>query len=266
MEKKQIKVSNRMLFTWFILAGFIFLFAPQNLTNKFQFAFARIFHWPLSIGRSIALSAHTQQSPTDIVSRNRYNKLRNQLANATQWLHQERQKVEKLSGLRSRSVWKGVNFVLADVITFLDRPNNKLIINRGENDGLAKGQFVLGDYGIIGTISDVDPRIAQVRLVTNPGSKIAVRIAELNVGAIMQGSGNNAAKVQLLSRKHKIKIGDVVCARKKPGFLDIPMIVGTVVQCEEDNENPLLWDITVKPACDIEKLNSVAVVVMNPQE
>ena len=255
-----------MLFTWLMLAGFIFLFAPRNLTNKFQFAFARIFHWPLSIGRNISLSAHTQQSLTGVVSRSRYNKLRNQLANITQWLHQERKNVEKLSGLRNRSVWKGVDFVLADVITFLDRPNNKLIINRGENDGLTTGQFVLGDNGVIGTISDVDYRMAQVRLVTDPGSKIAVMIAELDVGAIMQGNGNNAAKVRLLSRKHKIKIGDVVYARKKPGFLDIPMIAGTVVQCKEDNKNPLLWDITVGPACDLEKLNNVAVIVMNPQE
>ena len=262
---KQIKVSNRVLFTWFILAGFIFLFAPQKLTNKFQFAFARIFRWPLSTGRSISLSAHTQQSLTDVVSRSKYNKLRNHLANVTQWLHQERQKVEKLSGLRDRPVWKGVNFVSADIITLSDR-SNKLIINRGENDGLSKGQFVLGDNSIIGIISDVNPRTAQVKLVTDTASKIAIRIADLNVGAIMQGNGNNSAKVQLLSRKHKIKIGDIVCARKKPGFLDTPMIVGTVAQCKEDDENPLLWDITVKSACDIEKLNSVAVVIMNPQE
>ncbi len=265
MAKRQIKVSNRMLFTWFMLAGFIFLFAPQKLTNKFQFAFARIFRWPLSTGRSISLSAHTQQSLTDVVSRSKYNKLRNHLANVTQWLHQERQKVEKLSGLRDRSVWKGANFVSADIITFSDG-SNKLIINRGENDGLSKGQFVLGDNSIIGTISDVDHRTARVKLVTDPGSKITVRIAELNINRLMQGNGNNSAKIQLLSRKHKIKIGDLVYARKKPGFLDIPMIVGIVIQCEEDNENPLLWDITVKPACDIEKLNSVAVVVMNPQE
>ena len=264
MMNKQIKVSNRVLFTWFMLAGFIFLFTPQKLTNKFQFAFTRIFRWPLSIGRSISLSTHAQQSLTDVVNRSKYNKLRNHLANVTQWLHQERQKVEKLSGLRDRAVWKGVNFVLADVITFSDGPNDKLIINRGESDGLAKGQFVLGDYSIIGTISDVNPRTVQVKLVTGPGSKIAIRIAELNVGAILQGNGTSSAKVRWLSRKHKIKIGDVVCARKKPGFLDIPMIIGTVVQCREDNENPLLWDITVKPACDIEKLNSVAVIVMNP--
>ncbi|MBA7702059.1 hypothetical protein ES703_110812 [subsurface metagenome] len=130
MAKKQIKVSNRMLFTWFMLAGFIFLFAPQNLTNKFQFAFARIFRWPLSIGRSVSLSAYTQQSLADVVSRSKYNKLRNHLANVTQWLHQERQKVEKLSGLRDRPVWKGVNFVSADIITLSDR-SNKFIINHG---------------------------------------------------------------------------------------------------------------------------------------
>ena len=266
MAKKQVRVSERMLLTWFMLAGFILLFAPQSLTNKFQFAFARIFRRPLSIGRSFTLSAHTHQPLTDVVNRREYNRLRNQLANTTEWLAQERQKVERLSGIRNRAVWKGVNFVLADVITASDRSHNRLIINRGENDGLANGQFVLGNYSIIGTISDVDSRTAQVRLVTDPTAKTAIKITELNVTTIMQGNGNNSAKVQLLSRKHKIKIGYVVFAQKKPGFLGTPMIIGTVTQYKTDDENPLLWDITVKPACDIERLNNVAVIVMNPQK
>jgi len=266
MAKKQVRVSERMLLTWFMLAGFILLFAPQSLTNKFQFAFARIFRRPLSIGRSFTLSAHTHQPLTDVVNRREYNRLRNQLANTTEWLAQERQKVERLSGIRNRAVWKGVNFVLADVITASDRLHSRLIINRGENDGLANGQFVLGNYSIIGTISDVDSRTAQVRLVTDPTAKTAIKIVELNVTTIMQGNGNNSAKVQLLSRKHKIKIGNVVFAQKKPGFLGTPMIIGTVTQYKTDDENPLLWDITVKPACDIERLNNVAVIVMNPQK
>ena len=32
-----------------------------------------------------------------------------------------------------------------------------------------------------------------------------------------------------------------------------------------DNKNPSLWDITVKPGCDITKLSNVAVIIMNPQ-
>jgi len=70
----------------------------------------------------------------------------------------------------------------------------------------------------------------------------------------------------MLPTKYKIRIGYVVYAQKRPRFLDTPTITGTVAQCERDGENPLLWDITVKPACDIEKLNNVAVIIMNPQE
>ena len=258
-----------MLFTWFMLAGFILLFAPQNLTNKFQFAFARLFRWPLSIGRNISLSASRltasgQQPLTDGLGRSEYNKLQNHIANLTEWLIQEHRKVEKLSGLRNRTVLKGAKFVLADVITTsIDGLHNELIINRGENDGLAKDQFVLGDNSIIGTISDISSRTAQVKLITDHTSKIAVKIA--GADRLMQGSGNNSAKVQLLLIKHKVKTGDVVYAGKKPGLLDIPMIAGTVTKCRRDDENPSLWDITVKPACDIERLNDVAVLIMNPQ-
>jgi len=267
MAKKQSKGCERKLLTWFMLGGVILLFAPRNLTSKFQLTFAYIFHRPLSIGRSLVLSAHARQSSTDRVSRSKYNQLRNHLANVIQWLHQERRKVDELSGLRNRTALEGSNFVLADVITAsISSSYDKLVINRGISDGLAKGQFVLSDYSIIGTISDVDSHTAQVKLVTDPTSKIPVKIAETDTAAIMQGSGNNCAKVELLSRKHNIKIGDVVCAQKKPGLLGVPIIVGTVTQCKAGDKNPLLWDIRIKPACDVRTLNRVAVIVTNKQE
>lgn len=222
------------------------------------------------MGRNVSLStsrltASRQQPTTEFVSRSKYNKLQNHLANVTEWLAQERQKVEKLSGMRDRPVWKGVNFVLADVITASDRTQNWLIINRGKNDGLAKGQFVLGSYSIIGTISDVDSRMARVKLVTDPTSKIEIRMAESNIKRIMQGAGNNSAKIWLLSKEHRVKTGDRVFARKTPGLLDGALIIGKVTGCKTDEENPLLWDITVEPSCNAEALENVAVIIMNPQ-
>ena len=274
MARRQIKIwvskqnknrlestSEGMLFTWFMLAGLIFFFAPQNLTSKFQFAFANIFRWPLSIGRTITLSARTQPQPVDVVSRRKYDQLQNYLANLTEELNQERQKAEELSGLRNRRPLEGAGLVFADVIT---ASNEGFIINRGQDDGLRKGQFVLGDNSIIGTISDVAPRTARVELITENTSNMAVDIDGLKT--VIRGDGRNSAKVQLVSVKHKIKIGDNVYACKKPGFLDTPMIIGTVAQCKMADENPLLWDITVKPACDIQKLTEAAVIIMNPQK
>jgi len=258
--------SRRMLFIWLMLAGFIFLFSPQNLTNKLQFAFARIFHWPLSIGRSISLSAQLQQPHTDVVSRRKYNQLQNHLANIIAQRDQAYQEIKKISGLRKRLPLEDAKIVIAYIITAsIDATRSEFIINRGKNYDLAIGQFVLGDNSIIGTIFEVDVFQAKVRLFTDPRSKIAVKIAGLNIERIMQGNGNDSARIQLVRTNRKIKIGDKVQACKKPGFLDVPMIMGTVTQCEKDDENPLLWDITVKPACNIEELKDVAVIIMNSQ-
>ena len=35
-------------------------------------------------------------------------------------------------------------------------------------------------------------------------------------------------------------------------------------QCKRDVKNAALWDITVRPVCDVTVLSSVAVIVMNP--
>jgi cell shape-determining protein MreC len=181
-------------------------------------------------------------------------------------LTEERQKVKKLSGIHDRRPLEGANLMFADVITgSINSSRDELIINRGEYDGLKKDQFVLGDNSIIGTISDLSPRTAKVRLTTSPTSRIPVRIAGVDTDRMMQGASGDSAKILMLPIKHKVKVGNIVSACKKPGFLAAPMIVGTVAQRKKDDENPLLWDITVTPACEIEKLSDVAVIIMNPQ-
>ena len=251
-----------MLFTWFTLAGFIFLFSPGNLTNKFQFAFHRIFRWPLSIGRNISLSAGTRQPLGDVVSRDDYERLQNHLANIIQQRNDAHQMVQKLTKMRIIPGWERIGFVPADVITVsINELRSELIINRGLYDGLTKEQFVLADNSVIGTVSDVDARSARINLFTDPTSNIGVKIGNSN--CLMQGSGGNLAKVKMV--KHKVKVGSEVMAGKKPGFLDIPMIIGKVARCEH-NAEPLLWDITVEPVCNIQKAENVVVIVMNPPD
>ena len=252
-----------MLFTWFMLTGFIFLFAPQNVTSKFQLAFVHVFRWPLTIGGNLVMTAQTQQPLAGAVSRSETQYL-NYIANLEETLAEERKKFKKLSGLYNTHVWEGTDFALADVIDRVEGPRNELIINCRKTDGLAKGQFVLGDECIIGRISDVFPQIskAKVELVTDPNSGIAVKVAEFK--NIMKGSGNNSAKIEMV--KNEVKAGVNVIALKKPGFLDAPMIVGKVSECNRNQKNPSLWDITVVPACDIEQLEDVAVIIMSPQK
>lgn len=246
-----------------MLGGFIFLFAPDRLTNKFQLTFAHLFSWPLSIGRGISLATRARII-TDVVPRREFEQLNSHLANVTQQRDQEHQKVEQLSGLRQRPDWQRMKFVLADIITISDGTPSVLTINRGQEDGLAKDQFVLADNSIIARVSAVSSRTAQVRLFTDPASKIPVTIAKLGVKRVMQGAGDDTGRILNLQIEHKIKKGDEVFAFKQPGFLDVPMIIGRVTQCKRDEQNPMVWDVTVEPVCDIKELTTVAVIVSNP--
>lgn len=260
-------LSRPMLFTWFMLAALILLFSPQSLTNDLQLAFSRIFRWPLTIGQNISLYTRTFR-PTPGTKFDKKSQYENYIANLEQQLRLKNEEVERLAKLRDRfHALESAGLIVADIVRFsINGERCEITINRGKDDALAKDQFVLGDNSIIGTVSDVSPRMARVRLFTDPASKIAVRIGNLKIDRVMQGAGNNMAKIRLLPTKYKVKVADLVFAQKKPGFLDAPMVIGSVAQCKRDDRNPSVWDITVKPVSEIDKLNSVTGIIMNPKK
>ena len=267
MARKRIRISRRMLFAWFMLAGFILLFSPLSITSRFQFAFARFFHRPLSAGRQMPLSARTELPLKDDFSR-KESQYQNYIANLEGGAAPERPDDSAVVGLSDKITrgLEGAKLVPADVIVAsASGLRSELVINRGKDDGVCKDMFVIGDNSVIGTISDLYARTAKVRLFSDSSSVVQVNIPDVEINMLMQGSGNNTAKIKMVPVKHQIKIGSPVMLRKKPGVLDSAMIVGEVQQCKRDNKNPALWDITVKPSCDITKLNNVAVIVMNPQ-
>ena len=245
-----------------MLGGFILLFSPLGITSKFQFAFARLFRWPLHAGRQMPLSAKTELPLKDDAEK-KESQYQNYIANLEAELLQKNLTIQQLSGLRTRlRDLEGAKLVPADIIT---SSVTGLLINRGKDDGLTNGMFVIGNNSVIGTISDMSTRTAKVRLFTDTASTVQVNIPNVEINMLMQGTGNNSAKIKMVSVKHQIKIGEPVMLRKKPGYLDSAMVIGEVQECKRDNKNPSLWDITVKPSCDIAKINNVAVIIMNPQ-
>jgi hypothetical protein len=91
-----------------------------------------------------------------------------------------------------------------------------------------------------------------------------VKIAGLNVKRVMQGSAGGAARILNLQMEHKVKKCDEILAQKEPGFLDTPMKIGRIALCKRDEQNPMVWDVTVEPVCDIKELKTVAVIVSSP--
>lgn len=257
MARKKVKVSGRMLFTWFMLAGFILLFIPDKITSRLQLSFAYIFRFPLRIGYSISLSAPTQDFKRDFVSRNEYSKLHTHLMNVVEDCNEAYQKIEQLAGYRKLKPLEGADFVLANVC---DVSDGKLVIDRGQNDGVSLGQFVLCYNSIIGTVSQLSPGTAEIELFTGPSAKMQVQVADEQ--AILNGTGDDRAEIRFIPKTKTIKTGDSVFASKKPGFLNGTMLLGKVTSCTIDDDNPFFWDIKVEPVCNLKRVTDVAVIVI----
>ncbi|OHB68643.1 MAG: hypothetical protein A2Y77_15740 [Planctomycetes bacterium RBG_13_62_9] len=269
MMHKRNGVSRRMVFIWCLLGGLICLFAPAGWTGRLQLAYARVFSWPLSAGRHLSLATagmpalHATHSATDETWTVERQALKNYIANLEAQTAEAQMEIDELSRISAEPQWKRMAFLRADT-----RPSpipDTLLINRGENDRVAVGQYVLGNMSIIGTISHVSARSATVRLITDENSAIPATIGESKLAGIVEGRARGLARIPLIPATHPVRRGDKVYAKKMPGVLDAPVVMATVTQCGPDPENPLLLNITVQPACDIATLTRVAVILSAPR-
>ena len=263
MARKRTKVSKATLLTCLVLIGVILLLLPQDTTNKLNFAFIRLFGFCLNIGAtSPGYSAADIHSGSQFVDRQTHNKLWIAYANLQVDFFQEHEQLEKLAGLRIALPSPGTNLVPGQVTS---RKEHEIFINRGSSDGLAKGQYVLGYNSIIGVVAEVSSNLASVRLITSPASEIPVRVAldedNIYIHPIMTGAGTNRARMKV-KQTFKVKQDYRVYAAQKTGFLDTPRIIGKISKCVIDENNPVMWDITVEPAYDLNNITDVTVIVI----
>ncbi|PKL47440.1 MAG: hypothetical protein CVV39_05735 [Planctomycetes bacterium HGW-Planctomycetes-1] len=265
MARTRFKPSKLTLFIGLFLFGCVLLLLPQTLTSKLNFAFIDIFGFFLNMGSSAAYYHQPPSTSPDFVSRHEYNRLWVAYTNQQAELQEYKRQIEELGKVRLTEPDPLAGLVLAKVV---NRKDNQFIINRGSNDGLKNGQYVLGDNAVIGVIEQASADISSVRLITSSTCKIPIRISAPQIGTYfngtMQGDDKNGAIILNMPQKYKIKAGSNVYAAEKAGFLLSPRIIGRISRCVIGETNPVIWDITVETAYNLNNITDVAVIVINP--
>lgn len=264
MAAKHSKVSRRMLFTWLTLGGLILFLAPSPWTSNFQLAFARMFNWPLTVGRSIELRVGTRELPAGAghVQRSEYDQIRNHCVNLEAQLAHHQQRIDELTGLPNRAFMGDARLVEGLVLSgSVDAVNGEIPIYTG--GGVRRGQYVLADNSVIGVISDVSSVGERVQLLTSPRSNVPVQIG--GVKCLLQGCGNNLARIFMM--KQRVAPGTEVFAAPQAGVLNMPIVAGRVVRCERNVKSAVVWDVVVEPAFNMDRLNdrldNVSVIVLD---
>ena len=241
------------------------LILPHQITKNLNSFFIELFSPIIRLRIDIPERFLGADNPGDQwVSRQEYNRLWAAYKNLYADLLEEHERLESMAQYRSYLPKSGAGLVAAKTIR--KEQGHFLLISRGALDGVRPGQYVMADGVVIGTISEVSTATARVTLVINNSHNLEVRIMRNQkddyIRANIKGDGIDSFKIPLVSRQFDVKPGDAVYASPNPQHLDTPRIVGEVVSVVPDKDNPLLWDITAIQPIDYDKINEVAVVVM----
>ena len=180
-----------------------------------------------------------------------------------QQLLQERTEVERLHKLLAFSQASPQRaYVGARVIGVQLAPSGLqfLIIDRGEEDGVARDRPVVTADGVVGRVHTATAHTAEVLVVTDRNSSIAVRVDRTRARANVRGLGKpGACKLDFALRSDDVVEGDLLITSGTDAVFPRGVPVGKVGPLKKVG-NGLFLEAAVVPAVDVTRLEEVLVV------
>lgn len=268
MAARKFHLSNASLLTSFFIFAVVLQFVPNKYTSPVNNMFFDLFNPLLKLGRDVQMDVvRLRPGQEDAVSRADYEKLWKVYKNTHAQLLKLHGDYEQLAKIRTALPRFFSGLVQANVTSTPSSFSHEIIINKGSDAYVQTGQYVLSaqQNSVIGVVRETAEQMARVRLLTDANQGIEVRIrregSDKDIGAMMFGTGKIVCKINMIEREKDVRPGDTVFAAPQPGKLDIPIVIGEVIDVQADELHPLLWDIAVQPVEDMSRLDAVAVIV-----
>ena len=171
---------------------------------------------------------------------------------------------ERMRSLLSFKKAKARNMVAAEVTGKDASPwYRTLIIDKGTDDGVAKGQPVVVPDGIVGQVIEASSRYAKVLLVTDRNSSVDVLVQATRARGILKGGGVGQCEFAYANRNNTITKGQRIVSSGLDGVFPKGFFVGTVSQVNK-GVSGIFQEVVVTPSVTFERLEEV-LVVMTPK-
>lgn len=93
----------------------------------------------------------------------------------------------------------------------LDPLRHRVVLNKGQVDGVFKGQAVLDTHGIFGQITQVGHYTSEAIMITDPEHAIPIRVNRTGLRSIAEGTGStDNLNLPFLTGDADIKVGDLL--------------------------------------------------------
>ena len=111
-----------------------------------------------------------------------------------------------------------------------DSLERSILIDRGTSSGVKEGDAVIAAGGLVGEVVAATPLDAQVRLITDSESGVAVLVQRTRVNGHRAGDHRWAARTRLRQKSQAPVVGDVLITSGLGGVYPKGIVVGEVTQ------------------------------------
>lgn len=132
-----------------------------------------------------------------------------------------------------------------------------VLIDAGDDRGVAKGMAVANERGLVGRVIAVGRRSARVLLLTDLNSQIPAIVDRSRDAAILEGTNDGLPTLHFLPLSPAFRVGDRVLTSGRGGVLPPGLPIGVISRIDGK-------DVVVTPFVDWDRLDYVAVLAYRP--
>jgi rod shape-determining protein MreC len=140
----------------------------------------------------------------------------------------------------------------------------RLIINKGRQQGVQLNEPVVDGAGILGQVAHIGPWSSEVILITDPEHAIPVQVARNGLRTIAVGSGNaDELLLPYLAANSDVKSGDLLTSSGLGGVFPAGYPVGRITGIRRE-ANQLLAQVRAEPRARIDQTREVMLIEFDP--
>ncbi|HWZ46830.1 MAG TPA: rod shape-determining protein MreC, partial [Herbaspirillum sp.] len=139
----------------------------------------------------------------------------------------------------------------------------KVVLNRGTQQGVALGQPVIDDLGIVGQITRVFPFTSEVTLLTDKDQAIPVLVLRNGLRSIAYGRGQSGVlDLRYMSANADIQKGDMLVTSGIDGVYPSGLAVATVTQAEAKSSDTFAH-IVCTPVAGVDRHKQLLILLVD---
>ncbi|MBK4736393.1 rod shape-determining protein MreC [Noviherbaspirillum pedocola] len=168
-----------------------------------------------------------------------------------------------LRRLLSADVRVPVKSIMAEMLYDTRDPfTRKIVLNRGSAHGLALGQPVIDEAGVVGQVTRLFPYTSEVTLLTDKDQAISVQVVRSGLRSVAYGRGQSGVlELRFIAANADIKPGDALVTSGIDGVFPAGLAVAAVTTVEHKSGDSFA-QIVCQPAAGISR-NKQFLVLLN---